>query len=147
MGYCCRLNEDNPLGNRASAGLDWWPSQRYQEERKKGLQLLVRDNWQSFCKAHAQYWLNTEHDRFVFWSFVGSWHICCRSLGTLLAVLLLRVHVTDRYTWTTLFKLCFLTDQRVFCISSTKMSSRYSPLRRAHSLDSEDICMGVFPMG
>lgn len=42
------------------------------------------------------------------------------------------------------FKLCFLTDQRVLCISRAKVSYRYSPLPTARSLDSEDNCMGVF---
>jgi len=97
-GSC--LHEDNPQGSRASAGLDWYRPRGYLLRReKKGLQMLVRSYWQCFCEMHTQYWLSIECEKFVFWSFVGSRHSCCRSPGSLPAFQLSWVHITDQSTW------------------------------------------------
>lgn len=108
--YC--LYEDNPLGNRISAELDWWPSQRHLLRReKKGLQVLVGNYWQSFCEMLTQYWINTEH---------GTWYICflefCGKVAYLLQItwcITWVLVIMGAYYWPkhmeVLFKLCSLT--------------------------------------
>lgn len=76
--------------HQAAEPLQGWtggrPKGNLLRREKKGLQVLVRNYWQSFREmCYTEYWLNTEHDPFVFWSFVGSCHICRRSTGALLA--------------------------------------------------------------